>query len=198
MANILEIDILGIDYYDKVAKNIIYRVNRKQLPPSPLVASSSSSSSSSLSSSIATTTYPYLVVSEKIEELLLSSSSSPIIDIFGIRSFRDFNDDLKKKVKKKGGIGLEVTLADLRKSDGSQVGKWFSQIRNLYKFCKSSNCQFILSSGANSIEEMVSGRSFDAILKICDIKPESYWQELGKWIESKSQYKVFINTQSEG
>lgn len=194
MANILEIDILGIDYYDKVAKNIIYRVNRKQLPPSPLVASSSSS----LSSSIATTTYPYLVVSEKIEELLLSSSSSPIIDIFGIRSFRDFNDDLKKKVKKKGGIGLEVTLADLRKSDGSQVGKWFSQIRNLYKFCKSSNCQFILSSGANSIEEMVSGRSFDAILKICDIKPESYWQELGKWIESKSQYKVFINTQSEG
>jgi hypothetical protein len=194
MANILEIDILGIDYYDKVEKNIIYRVNRKQLPPSPLVASSSLPS---LSSSIATTTYPYLVVSEKIEELLLSSSS-PIIDIFGIRSLRDFNDDLKKKVKKKGGIGLEVTLADLRKSDGSQVGKWFSQIRDLYKFCKSSNCQFILSSGANSIEEMVSGRSFDAILKICDIKPESYWQELGKWIESKSQYKVFINTQSEG
>jgi RNase P/RNase MRP subunit p30 len=197
MANILEIDILGIDYYDKVEKNIIYRVNRKQLPPSPLVASSSSSSLPSLSSSIATTTYPYLVVSEKIEELLLSSSS-PIIDIFGIRSLRDFNDDLKKKVKKKGGIGLEVTLADLRKSDGSQVGKWFSQIRDLYKFCKSSNCQFILSSGANSIEEMVSGRSFDAILKICDIKPESYWQELGKWIESKSQYKVFINTKSEG
>lgn len=189
MANILEIDILGIDCHYKVEKNIIYRVNRKQLSPSPLVASSPS-----LSSSIAATTYPYLVVSEKIEELLLSSSSSPVIDIFGIRSFRDFNDDLKKKVKKKGGIGLEVTLADLRKSDGSQVGKWFSQIRNLYKFCRSSNCQFILSSGANSIEEMVSGRSFDAILKICDIKPESYWQELGKWIESKSQYKVFINT----
>jgi RNase P/RNase MRP subunit p30 len=189
MANILEIDILGIDYHYKVEKNIIYRVNRKQLSSSPLVASSPS-----LSSSIAATTYPYLVVSEKIEELLLSSSSSPVIDIFGIRSFRDFNDDLKKKVKKKGGIGLEVTLADLRKSDGSQVGKWFSQIRALYKFCRSSNCQFILSSGANSIEEMVSGRSFDAILKICDIKPESYWQELGNWIESKSQYKVFINT----
>jgi RNase P/RNase MRP subunit p30 len=196
MANILEIDILGIDYYDKVEKNIIYRVNRKQLPPSPLVTSSPSSLPS-LSLSIATTTYPYLIVSEKIEELLLSSSSSPVIDIFGIRSFRDFNDDLKKKVKKKGGIGLEVTLADLRKSDGSRVGKWFSQIRDLYKFCKSSNCQFILSSGANSIEEMVSGRSFDAILKICDIKPEGYWQELGKWIESKSRYKVFINTQPE-
>jgi RNase P/RNase MRP subunit p30 len=187
MANILEIDILGIDYHYKVEKNIIYRVNRKQL--SPLVATSPSRSSS-----IAATTYPYLVVSEKIEELLLSSSSSPVIDIFGIRSFRDFNDDLKKKVKKKGGFGLEVTLADLRKSDGSQVGKWFSQIRALYKFCRSSNCQFILSSGANSIEEMVSGRSFDAILKVCDIKPESYWQELGNWIESKSQYKVFINT----
>ena len=195
MANILGIDILGMDYHNKVEKNTIYRINRKQIPtrtplasslPSPpatVTSSSSSFSSSITTTSTNTTTYPYLVVSEKIDELLLSSSS---IDIFVVTDFKDINDNLKKKVRKKRGIGLEVSLADLRKSDGLQVGKWFNQIRDLYKFCRSSNSQFILSSGANSVVEMVSGRSFDSILRICDIKPEHYWRELGEWIESKS------------
>jgi RNase P/RNase MRP subunit p30 len=191
MANILGIDIIGMDYRNKVEKNTIYRINRKQIPPPASQASSLlprhaaiTSPSSSLSSSITTTTttYPYLVVSEKIDELLMSSS----IDIFVVRDFKDINDNLKKKVRKKGGIGLEVILDDLRKSDGLQTGKWFNQIRDLYKFCRSSNSQFILSSGANSVVEMVSGRSFDSILRICDIKPEHYWRELGEWIESKS------------
>jgi RNase P/RNase MRP subunit p30 len=187
MANILGIDIIGMDYRNKVEKNTIYRINRKQIPPPASQASSLlaiTSPSSSLSSSITntTTTYPYLVVSEKIDELLMSSS----IDIFVVRDFKDINDNLKKKVRKKGGIGLEVILDDLRKSDGLQTGKWFNQIRDLYKFCRSSNCQFILSSGANSVVEMVSGRSFDSILRICDIKPEHYWRELRQWIESKS------------
>ena len=193
MANILGIDILGMDYHNKVEKNTIYRINRKQiprraplassLPPSPPATITSSFSSSITTTSTNTTTYPYLVVSEKIDELLLSSSS---IDIFVVTDFKDINDNLKKKVRKKRGIGLEVSLADLRKSDGLQVGKWFNQIRDLYKFCRSSNSQFILSSGANSVMEMVSGRSFDSILRICDIKPEHYWRELGEWIESKS------------
>lgn len=194
MANILGIDIIGMDYRNKVEKNIIYRINRKQIPlpaseasssllPRPAVITSPSSSSLSSSITTTTTTYPYLVVSEKIDELLLSSST---IDIFVVRDFKDINDNLKKKVRKKGGIGLEVILDDLRKSDGLQTGKWFNQIRDLYKFCRASNCQFILSSGANSVVEMVSGRSFDSILKICDIKPEQYWRELRQWIESKS------------
>lgn len=193
MANILGIDILGMDYHNKVEKNTIYRINRKQiprraplassLPPSPPATITSSFSSSITTTSTNTTTYPYLVVSEKIDELLLSSSS---IDIFVVTAFKEINDNLKKKVRKKRGIGLEVSLADLRKSDGMQVGKWFNQIRDLYKFCRSSNSQFILSSGANSVMEMVSGRSFDSILRICDIKPEHYWRELGEWIESKS------------
>ncbi len=193
MANILGIDILGMDYHNKVEKNTIYRINRKQIPrraplasslrPSPPATATSSFSSSITTTSTNTTTYPYLVVSEKIDELLLSSSS---IDIFVVTAFKDINDNLKKKVRKKRGIGLEVSLADLRKSDGLQVGKWFNQIRDLYKFCRSSNSQFILSSGANSVVEMVSGRSFDSILRICDIKPEHYWRELGEWIESKS------------
>jgi hypothetical protein len=187
MANILGIDIIGVDYRNKVEKNTIYRINRKQIPPPASQASSllprhAAITSPSSSITTTTTTYPYLVVSEKIDELLMSSS----IDIFVVRDFKDINDNLKKKVRKKGGIGLEVILDDLRKSDGLQTGKWFNQIRDLYKFCRSSNCQFILSSGANSVVEMVSGRSFDSILRICDIKPEHYWRELRQWIESKS------------
>jgi hypothetical protein len=36
---------------------------------------------------------------------------------------------------------------------------------------------------------MVSGRSFDSILKICDINPERYWRELELWIESKRRIR---------
>jgi hypothetical protein len=163
MAEILAIDIVGADYHGNVEKNIIYRLNRK---PSII------------------TNYPYLVVCEKIDQML----SPSIADIFVVKDIKKINANLKKnKVKK--GIGLEVTIADLRKADGLQVGKWFNQIRGLYKFCKSSNCQLILSSGANSALEMVSGRSFDSILKICDINPESYWRELELWIESKRRIR---------
>lgn len=163
MAEILAIDIVGTDYHGKVEKNVIYRLSRK---PSII------------------TNYPYLVVCEEIDEML----SPSIADIFVVRDIKKINATLKKnKVKK--GIGLEVTIADLRKADGLQVGKWFNQIRGLYKFCESNNCQFILSSGANLTLEMVSGRSFDSILKICDIKPERYWLELEGWIESKSQIR---------
>jgi hypothetical protein len=163
MAEILAIDIIGADYHGKIEKNIIYRLNKK---PSII------------------TNYPYLVVCEKIDQML----SPSVADIFVVRDIKKINANLKKnKVKK--GIGLEVTIADLRKVDGLQVGKRFNQIRGLYKFCKSTNCQFILSSGANSALEMVSGRSFDSILKICDIKPEHYWRELEQWIESKCQIR---------
>jgi hypothetical protein len=41
--------------------------------------------------------------------------------------------------------------------------------------------------------EMVSGRSFDSILKICDIKPEQYWRDLAEWIETKYKRMVFVN-----
>jgi hypothetical protein len=166
MAKILAIDVLGFDYKsnNKVEEeNIIYRINIKLLSSSVLPG------------------HPYLVVSENINELRSTSSSD--IDLFVVRDFQRIDNTLKRKVK--SGMGLEVNLVDIRKMTGWQVGKWLNQIRRLYKFCRSSNCQFILSSGASSALEMISGPSFDAILRICDIKPESYWRELGDWIESK-------------
>jgi hypothetical protein len=167
MAKILAIDVLGFDYKSNNNKveegNIIYRINIKLL------------------SSSALTGHPYLVVSENINELRSTSSSD--IDLFVVRGFQRIDNTLKRKVK--SGMGLEANLVDIRKMTGWQVGKSLNQIIKLYKFCRSSNCQFILSSGASSALEMISGPSFDAILRICDIKPESYWRELGDWIESK-------------
>ena len=166
MAKNLAIDILGFGYNNtKIeAENIIYRINVKLLSSSVI------------------TDHPYLVVSENINELESSTASSSI-DLFVIRDFQGVVNTLKTKIK--SGIGLEVNLANVRKMTGWQVGKWLNQIRKFYKLCKSSNCQLIFSSGATSALEMISGPSFDTILKVCDIEPESYWQELGDWIESK-------------
>jgi RNase P/RNase MRP subunit p30 len=166
MAQISEIDVIGTDYTGEISiDNIIYRINRK---PAEL------------------TSYPYLVVCKKIEEISVSTT-----DILVVDDFKRIEDGLKRRVRKR--IGLEVTVSRARKQDGPNIGKWFKQIRNLYKFCKLNDYQFILSSGANSELEMVSGRSFDSILKICDIKPEQYWWDLAEWIETKFQRMVFVN-----
>jgi hypothetical protein len=166
MAQISEIDVVGIDYPGKILMdNFVYRLNRK---PAEL------------------TSYPYLVVCRRIEDI-----SNSTTDILMVEDFRRIEADLKKRVKKK--LGLEVTVFPARKQDGPDTGKWFNQIRNLYKFCKLNDYQFILSSGANSALEMVSGRSFESILKICDIKPENYWKDLTEWLESKYQRMVFVN-----
>ena len=166
MAQISEIDVIGTDYAGEISiDNIIYRIDRK---PTEL------------------TSYPYLVVCKKIEEISISTT-----DILVVDDFKRIEDHLKRNVRKR--IGLEVTVSRARKQDGPNIGKWFKQIRYLYKFCKLNEYQFILSSGANSELEMVSGRSFDSILKICDIKPEQYWQDLAEWIETKYQRMVFVN-----
>lgn len=166
MAQISEIDVIGTDYAGEISiDNIIYRINRK---PAEL------------------TSYPYLVVCKKIEEVSVSTT-----DILVVDDFKRIEDHLKRRVRKR--IGLEVTVSRARNQDGPNIGKWFKQIRNMYKFCKLNDYQFILSSGANSELEMVSGRSFDSILKICDIKPEQYWWDLAEWIETKYQRMVFVN-----
>ena len=166
MAQISEIDVIGTDYAGEISiDNIIYRIDRK---PTEL------------------TSYPYLVVCKKIEEISISTT-----DILVVDDFKRIEDRLKRSVRKR--IGLEVTVSRARKQDGPNIGKWFKQIRNLYKFCKLNDYQFILSSGANSALEMVSGRSFESILKICDIKPENYWKDLTEWLEAKYQRMVFVN-----
>jgi RNase P/RNase MRP subunit p30 len=193
MSEILGIDTIGLDYYYEKLEggegrkddhsSIIYRMNREQ--QQQLLSLQSSAAE--------VTNYPYLVVSEKIDEI----SSFNGLDILVVKDFKKINDNNLKMRIKKCKIGLEVTLADLRKNNGLYIAKQFNQIRYIYKFCKFNNCQFIISSGASSILEMVSGPSLDSILRICDIKPANYWQELAEWIELRCRDKVngvFINT----
>lgn len=122
--------------------------------------------------------YPYLLVSDKTEEHA---------DVVAIRDFRRAREKLKK-VKK--GTGLEITIAPARKMDAAGVGGWFEDIRELYSFCHSTRCQLILSSGATSMQEMVSGPCFDAILKNCGIDPERHWREMNGWLEARLARRV--------
>jgi hypothetical protein len=162
---VLELDELGGKYNGNVQKNVVYRLEKR---PSLI------------------TNYPYLVVSDKPAEL-----TSPWVDLFVIRDYIGLKNILRKKIKTR--IGLEVIVSDKRGTDGLSVGRWFDQIKELYKLCKSMNCQFVMSSGASSPTEMISGRCFDSLLKLCSIKPETYWQELGEWLESKLTARCYVD-----
>ncbi len=118
--------------------------------------------------------YPYLVVSEDVSEAA---------DIVMIKDFNKVKKQLKKKVKK--GTGLEMTVNPARKMDSGSLGKWFKNLGDLYTFCHLARCQFIISSGATSEYEMISGPCLDAILKTVGIDPQSHWISLGKWLEGK-------------
>jgi hypothetical protein len=123
--------------------------------------------------------YPYLVVSERVDEPA---------DVLTIRDFRSAKDRLKKKTKR--GTGLEVNVAPARKMDAVAIGKWLEDIWDLYSFCHSSRCQFIISSGAASMHEMISGPCLDAILKNCHIDPARHWCEMNRWLEERLSRKV--------
>ena len=127
-----------------------------------------------------TAKYRHLVVSDDLEESA---------DIILIKAFRRSKEKLKRKVKK--GTGLEITIAPARKMDAVSVGKWFEDISELYAFCHSSRCQMILSSGAKSEYEMVSGPCFDAILRNSGIEPERHWQEINNWLEGRLSKRVY-------
>jgi RNase P/RNase MRP subunit p30 len=115
--------------------------------------------------------------------LIVSEDVGEPADILMIKDFSKAKKQLKKKIKK--GTGLELIVNPVRKMDGGSVGKWFSNLNDLYAFCHSSHCQFILSSGATSEYEMISGPCLDAILKTAGIEPQSHWRNMGKWLEEK-------------
>jgi sugar-specific transcriptional regulator TrmB len=117
--------------------------------------------------------YPYLTVSDNVHDPA---------DVLTINDFRRVKEKLKKKVKK--GTGLEVAIAPARKMDAVGIGKWFESVADLHSFCQSSRCQFIISSGARSMHEMVSGPCIDAILKNCDIDQHRHWREMNSWLEA--------------
>lgn len=125
--------------------------------------------------------YPYLVVSDRIEDVQRS-------DLVLVQNFEKAKEKLKKKIR--AGAGLEVQVSQARSMDAKSVAKWLGQVQELYRFCKLARCQLVITSGATSQWNMVSGRSFDALLKECGIEPPKYWQELGRWLESRLERRI--------
>ena len=120
--------------------------------------------------------------------MVVSANVGQPADILTIRDFNKVKNELKKKVKK--GTGLEMIVNPARKMDSGSVGKWFINLSDLYRFCHLSRCQFILSSGATSEYEMISGPCLDAILKTVGIEPQGHWRSMGKWLDEKLSRNV--------
>lgn len=125
--------------------------------------------------------FPYLVVSDRQD-----FDQSP--DLVTLASFHKAKGILKKKVRE--GLGLEFVIGRVRKMTGESAAKWFGDLRDAYAFCESSGAQFILSSGATSPHELVSGRSFDEILDELGIDHGRYWRQLELWLQEALSRKV--------
>jgi hypothetical protein len=161
MSKILDLDIIGIEsrFSNKIKpkENIILRMDKKY----PIADY-----------------YPYLIVSENIKTLDSKT------DLFLIDPFQR-RDAIKRKAKR--GLGIEISIAFVKKLDSSLAGKWLKEVKSTYEFCKSNNCQFILSSGATYINELVSARSFESILKFIGTSPRNYWEEISEWLYGKNK-----------
>lgn len=160
MAELLNIEVIGSGYQARPFDDIIYRLNQR--PP-------------------AMTDYRYLVVADTIEQL---STASFVPDLIVVKDFQKIKSFVKNK-KYKSRIALEVLLSDIRRRDGIRVGRWFKEVSDLYKFTKRFGYQFVISSGANSSWEMISAQCIESIMKICDIPPHTYWQDLEDWIKQQ-------------
>jgi hypothetical protein len=99
-----------------------------------------------------------------------------------------------KKLNRKN-IGIEIKIRHIRNCNSCEIGKWVKSIKEINKFCKLTDNQLIISSGAETNYETISGNTFDSLLKLFNIEPIQYWNELEKWIDTKS--RVYYGTSSE-
>jgi RNase P/RNase MRP subunit p30 len=121
------------------------------------------------------------VVADSFEQL---SSSSFVPHLIVVRDFEKIKSFIKNK-RYKSQIGLEVLLSDIRYLEGIRVGKWFRDVTDLYKFSKRFGYQFVISSGATYVWEMTSAQCIESIMRICDIPPQIYWEELEDWLKQQ-------------
>jgi hypothetical protein len=166
MAKLLNIDVIGCPYLEQNDKDIIYRVNQR--PPT-------------------STDYRYLIVANNLEQLVSSSFQPNLVVVNNFEKLKSFIGKGKYRSK----VALEVLISDIRYQEGPKVGKWFREITDLYRFSRRSGCQFILSSGANSVCEMVSAQCFESIMRFCKISPRIYWQDLQEWLGLQDRPRLF-------
>lgn len=161
MSKLLGIDMIGIDLgnsKNNVPKEDIILRMKKKFPIADY--------------------FPYLIVSDNIRTLDSKT------DLFLIDPFQG-KDALKRKAKK--GLGIEISIAPARKLDTILVSRWLKELKSIYIFCQSNNCQFILSSGATSINEMISYKTFESILNVVGINPTTYWKKISEWLYVKTK-----------
>ena len=166
VAKLLNIEIIGALYPVKTCDEVIYRLEKK---PSSM------------------TDYRYLVVGETVEQL---SSSSVVPNMIVVKDFQKIKSFVKNR-KYKSKIALEVLLSDIRHEEKIRVGRWFREVTDLYKFSKQYGYQFVMSSGANSVWEMISAQCIESIMRICDISPHTYWHELEDWIIQQDTPRLY-------
>jgi hypothetical protein len=123
---------------------------------------------------------PYLIVSDNMKTLDVKT------DLFMIDPLHS-KDVIKRKAKR--GLGIEISISSARKLEAHMIGRWMRQAKFIHEVCNSNKCQFILSSGAYSMHEMVSARTIESILKFIGISPTNYWEELSEWLETKNKAK---------
>ena len=138
--------------------------------------------------------FKYLVVLSESEMRI--TSKIPFFDIFSMNNWNTYKIILKelKKLNRKN-IGIEIQMRYIRNCNSYEVGKWVKSIKEINKFCKLTGNQLIISSGAETNYETISANTFDSLLKIFDIDPMKYWNELDNWIETKS--RVYYGASSE-
>ena len=131
------------------------------------------------------------------ESETIITSKLPFFDIFYLKNFQNYKLILKllKKLNRKN-IGIEIKIRDIRICNSYDVGKWIKCIRDVYKFCKLTNNQIIISSGAENEYETISGNTFDSILKIFEIEPITYWNDVEKWLYIKS--RIYYSASKKG
>lgn len=131
--------------------------------------------------------FKYLVVLQESETKI--NSKIPFFDIFSLNSWNTYKIMLKKLKKlNRKNIGIEIKIREIRKSNSYEVGKWIKSIKEINRFCKLTDNQLIISSGAETNYESISGNTFDSILRILEIEPIKYWTELEKWIDTRAYY----------
>jgi hypothetical protein len=123
---------------------------------------------------------PYLIVTDNMKKLDANT------DLFMSDPLQS-KDGIKRKAKR--GLGIEISISSARKLEAHMLGRWMRQAKFIHEVCNSNKCQFILSSGAYSIHEMVSARSLESILKFIGISATNYWEELSEWLETKNKAK---------
>ncbi|HEX6647817.1 MAG TPA: hypothetical protein VF047_11610 [Nitrososphaeraceae archaeon] len=132
------------------------------------------------------TSFKYLVVLLESETNI--NSKIPFFDIFSMNKWYTYKIILRqlKKLNRKN-IGIEIKIRHIRNCNSCEIGKWVKSIKEINKFCKLTDNQLIVSSGAETNYETISGNTFDSLLKLFNIEPIQYWNELEKWIDTKSR-----------